>query len=512
MKANGHWGRALTIVISVVAVALVDGNATAQRRRKTSNKRTGQAIPVAVSRGGARLVRFRGAITRFTVADPEIASASQVDGRSVQISGKAYGETIVFVWDGRATPTRLVVSVGVPTEGLTARLKAIFPQEQISAAAMADTVVLTGTVSDPIIAKRAAKLADAYIQRLSAKSGGAGGGKKGESRVLSFLNVEGRQQVQVRAKVAEVTRTALRQMGVNIWARPKDAAGGLLAPSTPLQSAPNNKEAVFDPSLNEGDFDPTTQTALPWQSALPQIVAPVPRTPPFGLHFALRSGTNIALSLALSLLQQKGMAKTLSEPTLVAYSGQKAEFLAGGELPITVPQGLGQTSVQFKKFGVLLEFTPTVLGSRTIHLRVAVTVSELDRNIGSTVAGGEVPGLATRSSQTVVRMRNNQSFAIAGLMQNKVAAQSSRVPLLGDIPILGAFFREKYFDRTETELVILVTANLVRPLKPGEVPPLPGEDEVADPGAMAFFLLGSVDPELKGQPRSQPAGPVGYSK
>lgn len=466
--------------------------------------RGGDAIPVAVSRGGARLVRFRGAVTRFYVADPSVAQATQVDGRSVQISGKAYGETIVFVWDSNGAPTRLVVSVGVPTEGLTARLKAVFPNEEIACAAMADTVVLTGTVSDPIVSERAAKLAEAYIDRLGGDKAGGQGGKADRSRVLNFLNVEGRQQVQLRVKVAEVTRSALRQMGVNVWARPEGHSGGLLAPSTPITGNPGVQPIYGFGAQNATDSDGTT-------TPVPQLFAPRALRDGFGLHFSLKP-ESLGLSLAISLLQEKGLAKLLSEPTLVAYSGQSADFHAGGEIPFIVPQGFGQTTVRFKSYGVQLGFTPTVLGERTIHLRFSVTVSELDRENGQPIAGGTVPALRTRFSETVVRMRNGQSFAVAGLLQDRLESRSARVPLLGDIPILGALFRESSFNRSESELVILTTANLVRPLKPGEVPPLPGEDEVSDPGGMAFFLMGSVDPELKGEPRARPAGPLGYSK
>jgi pilus assembly protein CpaC len=233
----------------------------------------------------------------------------------------------------------------------------------------------------------------------------------------------------------------------------------------------------------------------------------------FGLLFATNGTTTFPLSIAVSLLQDKGMAKILSEPTLVAHTGQEAKFLAGGEFPVPIPQGQGLgTAIEYKKFGVQLTFTPLVMAGGHIQLKLAVAVSEKDQSGAVTIQGTTVPALITRSSETTVRLKNGQSFAVAGLLQDRIESSSTKIPLLGDIPIIGMLFRRTSFRRQESELVVLVTAHLVQPLSPGEVPALPGEDELSDPSDLAFFLFGKTDPQARDTRKSAPAGPVGYSE
>jgi pilus assembly protein CpaC len=439
------------------------------------------------------VIRFRRDVLRITIADAKIADVKGIGSRGLQITGKSEGETTVLVYTRPEHPLRLVINVSVATEALRYQMKSIFPGETIIPQAIGKTVVLTGTVSDPVISERAAKLAGSYIKQTS----------RGGAKVLNFLQIKGKQQVQVRVKIAEVSRTALRELGANMWFRRQrnnatDSSGGLLAPGSPL-----------DPNL-AGNIPGTELSGDGTSPGIPLLRGPLAGT--FGVHFATQASSVFPVSVALNLLQGKGLAKVLSEPTLVAYSGHKADFLVGGEFPIFIPQGLGQTSIEFKKFGVQLSFTPTVLANESIHLKVSVSVSERDKSGAVSLQGTTVPALATRHSETTVRLRNGQSFAIAGLLHDRISSRSHKVPLLGDIPVLGMLFRQTSFEREERELVILVTTQLVRPLKPGEVPSLPGEDEVADPGAIAFFLLGSIDPEQKVSKRTRPAGPVGYSE
>ena len=208
-----------------------------------------------------------------------------------------------------------------------------------------------------------------------------------------------------------------------------------------------------------------------------------------------------------------GLAKVLSEPTLVAYTGQEAKFLSGGEFPVPIPQALGAISIEYKKYGVQLAFTPVVLAGGSIHLKIAVTVSERDQSGAVSINGTIVPALITRTSETTVRLKNGQSFAIAGLMQDRIQSFTAKIPLLGDLPIIGMAFRRTSFQRTESEMVVLATVNLVQPLNPGEVPPLPGEDELSDPSSISFFLMGITDAKIhEDMRRSAPAGPVGFSQ
>jgi pilus assembly protein CpaC len=242
------------------------------------------------------------------------------------------------------------------------------------------------------------------------------------------------------------------------------------------------------------------------------LLSPSLTTDAFSFLLSSRDSSAFPLSIAVNLLQGKGMAKVLSEPTLVAFSGQEAKFIAGGEFPVPIPQALGVTSIEFKKYGVQLSFTPTVMGDRKMSLKVSVSVSEREQTGSVAIQGTQVPVLSTRHSETTVQLEDGQSFAIAGLLQDRLESITHRVPLLGDIPIIGMLFRQNSFRREETELVIMVTADLVRPLKAGEVPPLPGEEEIADPGALRFFLLGTIDAGKPTRPKRGPAGLVGFAR
>jgi pilus assembly protein CpaC len=452
---------------------------------------------IDVALGGTRVLAFRRQVDKISIGDHRIVDVKSIGSRWLQLSGKSLGETTVIVIDNSGRLTRMLVTVNIPIEGLAAKLRSVFPGEHIALRAVGSTVILSGTVSDPVISERATKLVKEFVAH-----------SKEGAQVHNFLSMKGRQQVQIRVKVAEVSRTALRELGVNVWHRQNKTAAGLLSPGTTLGQGLAPSLGTTGASLQPGG----SLKAVEEGGTLPLPVIAAPMTGAFGLHLSTHASSVVPISVALNLLQGKGLAKILSEPTLVAYSGQNASFLAGGEFPVPIPQGLGQTSIEFKKYGVSLDFTPTVLGDSSVHLKVAVSVSEKDQAGGVALQGVAVPGLTTRRSETTVRMKNGQSFAIAGLLHDRITSSSSKVPLLGDIPILGMLFRQNTFNRVEQELVILVQANLVRPLKPGEVPPLPGEDEVADPGAVAFFLLGSIDPQLKGKKRSKPVGPMGVTK
>jgi len=193
----------------------------------------------------------------------------------------------------------------------------------------------------------------------------------------------------------------------------------------------------------------------------------------------------------LNVLEQSGLAKMLAEPTLVALSGQEAKFLVGGEFPIPMSSSLGAISVLWKKFGIILNFTPTVIADGALHLKLSTEVSDVDPTRSVTIGGISIPGLTSRQSETTVRLADGQSFAIAGLLSDKVQSSISKIPLLGDIPILGALFRSVSYQRNETELLVVVTAHLAKPVAPHDAPHLPTENELNDPNDIQLFLLGN---------------------
>ena len=301
------------------------------------------------------------------------------------------------------------------------------------------------------------------------------------------MKVTGDQQVQLEVRFAEVARSGLREIGVNFFHKSTD--GRTVAGMT-------------GHGVNPGDFlNTTTNPSMPgtgpygaWTDRLgARALPPDVHAPQFTDGFNLWVSAlvkDFPFSAMLSLLEQTGLAKVLAEPTLVTLSGQQAKFLAGGEIPIPITGGLGQVHVEWKKFGIILEFTPTVIGQETIHLDLKAEVSDIDPTLNVIIAGTTVPGLTSRQSSTTVRLGDGQSFAIAGLLSDKTRSQIDRVPFLGNIPILGALFRSTQFRRDESELLVIVTAHLAHPLAPHQVPQLPTERELNHPSDLELFLLG----------------------
>jgi len=301
------------------------------------------------------------------------------------------------------------------------------------------------------------------------------------------VQVTGDQQVQLEVRFAEVSRSSLKELGVNFFHkddRPVRVAG-MTAPGTNPGSFLNTGSNPSIPGVGA-----RSPTGLP-----PDVYAPVFNNA-FSLFFSQAVG-GFPFSVTLNLLQQNGLARILAEPTLVTLTGQEAKFLAGGELPIPITSALGQTNVVFKEFGILLQFTPTVIGTDTIHLKMATEVSEIDPNLTVVVAGSAIPGFTSRQGETTVRLGDGQSFVIAGLLSERTRSNLAKVPVLGSIPVLGMLFRSTAFQREETELLVVITARLAKPLAPHEVPPLP-TDLVRPPGDLGLFLLGAQETSPNG--------------
>jgi pilus assembly protein CpaC len=288
-------------------------------------------------------------------------------------------------------------------------------------------------------------------------------------KIANLMRVSGNQQVQLEVKFAEVSRNAARSMGFNFFKR--DVAGRFVAG----QVSPGT---AADQLLNV----PGTGT-----STAPNIYPPATGG---GFSIFFSGLPSFPFSAMLSLLEANGLSKTLAEPTLVAMSGQEAKFLAGGEFPIPISAGLGAVGIQWKKFGIILNFTPTVVSEGFLHLRLQTEVSDIDAARSVTVGGFNVPGLISRQSETTVRLSDGQSFAIAGLLSDRVRSQINKIPILGDIPVLGALFRSVDYRRDESELIVVITARLTKPVAPHELPRLPTEDELNDPNDFELFLLG----------------------
>jgi pilus assembly protein CpaC len=363
-------------------------------------------------------------ITRIAITNPAVADAVVVQPREILIDGKAPGTVSLIVW-GSATRVQYDIVVDAGVLGLEQQLKTLFPGEDIRVIVNEEALILSGSVSSNAIMLKAAEIAALS----SAKY-----------KVINLLQLPGgteSQQVMLQVRFAEVNRSALQELGVNFSVNRTDWAGRA---TTQQYSAPtiDGDLTIFSDFLN--------------------------------LFFFSKSE---GIGVVLRALRSKGLFQSLAEPNLIAYNGQEASFLAGGEFPVPFVSGSsGQVTVQFKEFGIRLNFRPTIAGD-VIRLKVRPEVSTLDFNNGVTISGFRIPALTTRRAETEVELRDGQSFAIAGLLDNVSQTDDAAIPILSRIPVIGALFKSKAERASRTELMVLITPRLVRALDPDEVPPLP---------------------------------------
>lgn len=433
-------------------------------------------LEVAINK--SQIVTADRAIDRAMIGNDAIADVLPVSDRSIYILGKAMGTTSLTLYDKANRVIAVMdISVGPDVEALRAQLGEMLPGQQVDARLTNGKLMLTGMVKDPGMASRAARLASAFA---------------GEE-VINMLTVGSPQQVMLEVRFAEVNRTVGERLGVSGFAGSLDGDFG----------------AVFgDGASAVSGQDGTTQLRLD------------PILDSFGVFSALFEIGDVNIEAFLNALEREGLSKTLAEPTLVALSGERASFLAGGEFPIPVAQGgqgggggIQAITVEFKPFGVSLGFTPTVLGDNLINLVVEPEVSSIDPSASITVNGLSVPGLQTRRASTTVELRDGESFVLAGLLRTEFQTSVQQLPILGSIPIIGSLFRSTQFQKGETELLIVVTPRLVKPVRPDQMK-LP-TDRVADPDAAETLLLGQdykpqALPPTAPSPQAPPQQESGY--
>ena len=452
------------IAATAVALTMMLASAPAFAQYTGADIHAGE-LDVAINK--SQILTADRAIDRAMIGNEAIADVLPVSERSIYVLGKAMGTTSLTLYDKANRVIAVMdISVGPDLEALRGQFADIMPGEDIAARLTNGKLMLTGTVSDPGMASRAQRIAAAYA---------------GEE-VINMLSVGSPQQVMLEVRFAEVNRTIGEQLGVSGFA--------------------NSLSGNFGAAQGNG------ASLLPGVDGSGALgISPILDS--FGVLSALFEIGDVNIEAYLDTLERQGLSKTLAEPTLVALSGEKASFLAGGEFPVPVAQssgggggGGGQAiTVQFKPFGVSLSFTPTVLGNRVINLVVEPEVSSIDPSASITINGLNVPGLQTRRASTTVELRDGESFVLAGLLRSDFQTNVQQLPLLGSIPILGALFRSTKFQKGETELLIVVTPRLVKPIQPGQVM-LP-TDRVADPDAAETLLLGQ-DYKPKELPPSAP--------
>jgi pilus assembly protein CpaC len=424
MKTVRTLGVALTAAAAMALPVAAGTQVLAPQDQSVATARVG------ITAGRSTVLTTDFDVTRIALTNPAVADAVVVAPREVLIDGKAPGTVTMILWGGERRVQYDVV-VDPPVSALQQQLRALYPGEDINVQTNEEATTLSGRVSSTAIMLKAAEIA----QITSSKT-----------KVINLLQVPGggqSDQVMLQVRFAEVDRQAITEAGISLFT-----------------GASGYKDYIVRVSPNSGapQFDTIPGQTLTFSDFLN--------------IFAFNTKYNVGA--LIKALQTKGLLQSLAEPNLVAFNGQEASFLAGGEIPIPIVQGgaIGAVSVQYKEFGIRLNFRPTVAGD-VIRLRVRPEVSSLDFANGVTLSGFRIPALTTRRAETEIELRDGQSFAIAGLMDNIAQDTKNQIPGLGSLPIIGYLFKNSSVRKERTELMVLITPHLVRPLDPDEVPSLP---------------------------------------
>lgn len=461
----------LTVTGAVFSVGLAENQVVSQ---------AAQPQPLTVSINQSVALNFTVPIKRAAIANDKVAAVSVISPKSVIVTGKSFGFTQLLLWDEREGQMLYDVRVDADISRLISTIKASMPRAKITVSTILDTVILSGTAPDAPTADRIVDLAKVF-----------------SGKVQNQIMIAGSQQVMLRATVAEVTRSATRALGLNGTFFGAKAFGG-------------SNLNMINPTSIGLQKDRLIPVDVPNQFQITGSDLLV--NPNTTLYFGL---PRTQMELFLQALQTDGLVKVLAEPNLVAISGQSAQFLAGGELPIPTPTQDG-IAITFREFGIRLKFQPVVQAGEMIRITVLSEVSEPDFTNAVQISGFTVPGIAKRTAQTVVEVGSGQTFAIAGLLSEHVRGIINKVPGAGHIPVLGALFRSVDFERSETELLVLITPDLASPLNPNEVTYIPGRDTTS-PNDWELYGLGLIkhgkpgetaDADSCSQPAFTPPGPL----
>lgn len=403
------------------------------------------AAPLRVLVGKSLLINTTERLKRVSVTDPSVADVSVVTPTQVLVHGRSPGEVSLLIWDELERSRSFDLRVDVDVTAVAEEEHRIFPEEQINVSPSRNAIVLSGHVSTEDVAKRAGEIATAY--------------SKSVVNVLTFGPV-GAQEVLLQVKFAEVDRSALTQAGINLFS------------TGAFRTLGNVSTGQFGGEKVGSISDTFNNTPVPYPDG--GVVNPTgPGTSSFSSSTTISDMLNIFLfrpdihlGTVIRALQTKNLLQILAEPNLIAVNGKESSFLAGGEFPfpsVQPSQGITAVTVQFREFGVRLKFTPVIMPNGNIHLRVIPEVSALDFANALTISGFTVPALSTRRAETEFEVQDGQSFVIAGLMDNRVTNVVNKLPGIGDIPVLGNFFKSKSAQRSNSELMVLCTVKRVSP-------------------------------------------------
>ena len=404
-----------------------------------------QAITVTIS----------DAVGKIVAADPAIADAQPITDKSIYLVGKAFGTTTVSLFSAAGAPVGLLaVEVGADTSSMSRAIRSAIPNSSVKVSTVNGRVMLGGNVPDQASMQKVLDIVSQY----------------GSPSVINTMTLSGGQQVNLQVRILEAQRDAGRQLGVN-WrgTGPNGSAGG----------------------IDGGPGDPAND-AKSFSAFITNVI----------------TGGGLDIQALITALETKGLVRTLAEPNLTTLSGVNASFLAGGQIPIRVPDNNGNTTLSYRDFGVKLNFTPVVLDGDRIQVHLTPEVSGLNG-----VTNGGDPIFSTRNLDATVELRDGQSFSVAGLLQSNTDLSQNQLPWLGDVPVIGALFKSSSFKKHETELVVIVTPRLVQPSTPGQVLASP-LDQTQPANDAEFFALGKMEVTPKMiqsfQSGEGVAGPYGY--
>jgi len=465
------------VALAAVALAVVNVATPAAAQTAISVAEGVHAGEVVVPINKSQVIRSDRPYAKALIGSPEVADVLPLTDSSLYILGKKMGTTSLTLYD-RSNMLIAVVDVVVGPDVITLRrqLSELMPVEGIGARISNDSIVLEGIVPDAVAADRAVQIAETYAP----------------GKVVNMLSVGSSQQVMLEVRFSEIKRSALKQFGLSgfITGGGNNNFQGAIGGGASLSPGGVTTTTITDPVT--GAITQTTARGEPTLS-LGSIIDS------FGILTRTFSILGLEVDATLDALERKGLVNTLAEPTLVALSGETASFLAGGEFPVPIAQDAGSggsggsvaLTVEWKPFGVSLAFTPTVLADGVINLVVAPEVSSIDPSASIVVNNLTIPGLQTRRAKTTVELRDGESFALAGLLRKDFQDTVRQFPILGSLPIIGTLFRSTGFQREETELLMIVTPRLVRPVRAGSL--RAPTDRVQQPNEADLFLLGRTD-------------------
>lgn len=436
------------------------------------------AIPVSLLVGRSTVLEVGSPIARVSLTSAEVADVLVTSSTQLLVNGKTPGTISMFVWERAGSLRRYEIAVLRDLARLQTQLVELFPGEAITAQSNGRQIVLSGTISSKEIAARAVDVAAGFVER--------------REDVVTLLQLPTQRpqsnQVLLRVRFAEVSRSALTELGLSLFTSPTGVRNTLGRITTQQFPSPDFEDIEWSKDSSEFGTPVASSSGKFTFSDF--------------LNFFILS-ERYDLGVLVRALQSRGLFQSLAEPNLVAESGTEASFLAGGEFPIPIAQGSGANigvSVQFKEFGVRLSFTPTVVGDR-VHLRVRPEVSVLDFANAVILGGFRIPALTTRRTETELELRDGQTFAIAGLMNNSMTQTLQKVPGLGDIPILGYLFRSKAAQKDQTELVVMITPHILPQNSSGVTDELPRIQEPFLPPLQPGEALPPPPPAFEGQAR-----------